>query len=233
MSTLIGKTILLIDDSKDTTLIAKRIIEGSGGRFISAESVKEGLMLAQTSSPHLIITDIVMPVHSGFVFLEKKNKIPDLEIIPTLVLSSLNDRTSVQKAIALGAADFILKPITAGTLLKKIRKTLKLTSQNTFNFLSHSAEPPPTGEVELPASITNVNESGFQLQSSVRLSQSTDIRIDAPLLNQLECDRSKIRVSWPNGRPLPEGQYVHDFKFVGINGNQAREIREKLKKGAA
>ena len=69
---LSDKCILLIDDDEDILVLAKRILEGAGMVCYTSTTIREGLMLAVSKIPHVIITDLQMPQVDGYVFLEKK-----------------------------------------------------------------------------------------------------------------------------------------------------------------
>jgi PleD family two-component response regulator len=123
-----GKTVLMIDDSPEALLLAKKIIESEGITFFEASNVADGIRSIEENSPHLVLTDLKMPEQDGFEFLRLRRTRADLSAIPVLVLSGMNDHDSVHKAISLGALDYIIKPFRAGLLIQKVRKALQSAS---------------------------------------------------------------------------------------------------------
>lgn len=113
MASLKGKDILIIDDAPEARLLARKILEVDGAQVSEAGGVDTGIELARKNVPHLIIVDLEMPVRSGFEFLTLRAADPLFQAIPTLVLSGKKDRASIQRAIAFGANDYILKPFRA------------------------------------------------------------------------------------------------------------------------
>jgi DNA-binding response OmpR family regulator len=79
-------------------------------------------LLAQT--PDLIISDLNMPYLDGFELLSLLRSDPQTASIPVVLLSGRTDGDSMAKAVGLGAADFLTKPVTRDQLLESIEACL-------------------------------------------------------------------------------------------------------------
>ena len=132
MGSLQGRNILIVDDARDVRILVKRILEGDGATVHEAPDADIALAVLQTRSPHLVITDLAMPGKSGFDLLDLRRSHEAWRNLPMLVLSGKNDLESVSRSIALGANDYILKPLSSTLLLQKVRRALKASS-----FLTH------------------------------------------------------------------------------------------------
>ncbi|MBC7386880.1 MAG: response regulator [Cryobacterium sp.] len=128
MSSLHEKEILLIDDAPEARMLARKILEVDGAIVSEASTIDDGINLIRNKVPHLILVDLEMPVRSGFEFLTVREGDALFKTIPTIVLSGRKDRESIQKVIAFGANDYILKLFRAILLLQKVRKVLMLIS---------------------------------------------------------------------------------------------------------
>ena len=74
----------------------------------------------------LVILDIIMPGMDGIQVLEKMKEKPELRDIPVIVCTTRKDAETVKKAVSLGAAGYIVKPVNAGVLIQKVREVLDI-----------------------------------------------------------------------------------------------------------
>src|SRR5262245_8866220 len=103
--------ILIADDTKINRTLVKRCLKGYGYQFLEAENGQEALEKIRVHHVDLVILDLIMPVLDGFAFLETLHAEPLDTSIPVIVNSSLEDITSIQKALALGSYDYFVKAL--------------------------------------------------------------------------------------------------------------------------
>ncbi len=113
-----SKKILLIDDEREVVQIMRKQIQTAGYEAHVAYNGEEGLKAAQRIHPHLILTDIAMPVMDGIVFYYELKNRQDLSHIPVIVASAYG--TTEAKMRDLGVKDFLIKPFDKDTLLAKL-----------------------------------------------------------------------------------------------------------------
>ena len=104
-------TILITDDAKVNRLLVQRCLQGQGYQFLEAANGHEALEKLRTTHVDLVILDLMMPILDGFAFLEQVHTDAQLSSIPVIVNSSLEDRGSIQKALALGSYDYFIKTL--------------------------------------------------------------------------------------------------------------------------
>ena len=120
------KKILLIEDEKILVEMYVQKFTQEGFEVISVISAEEGLELAKSEKPDLIILDILLPAKNGTFFLAELKK--DLEIakIPVVALSNYDHPETRKKAIDLGAKEYIIKTdFTPKEIVEKIKGYLK------------------------------------------------------------------------------------------------------------
>lgn len=100
-------TILVIDDNPDVVDLFRRYAAASGYNVIGAASGREGLAIAQTSEPSLIILDVMLPEQDGWETLQRLKGHTTLRNIPVFVCSVLE---TPDLALSLGARGFLKKP---------------------------------------------------------------------------------------------------------------------------
>lgn len=118
-------TILIIEDDLEVRATLGDILELNEFRTILASNGREGLAAAKSVKPAVIITDLAMPVMSGFELLEALRVDPDLRMIPVIVISAKVDRDANRRAMELGASDFLTKPFSEDEVIHSIATRLE------------------------------------------------------------------------------------------------------------
>lgn len=124
---MIKKRILMIDDEKEFCELVKMNLELTLTReFVVtfATNPKEGLYLAKTTKPDLILLDVAMPGMDGFQVLEKLKKDENTMGIPVVMLTAKDDDASKLQATELYNEMYITKPVEASDLIAKIKSVL-------------------------------------------------------------------------------------------------------------
>jgi DNA-binding response OmpR family regulator len=125
------KKILCIEDDRETaTLIAEELVE-RGYDVHLAHDGREGFAAILKQMPDLVLSDISMPVMSGFELLERLTATaPRFGNMPFVFLTALTDRDNELKGRQLGADDYITKPIDFDLLDAIIRARLAGVARN-------------------------------------------------------------------------------------------------------
>jgi two-component system, OmpR family, alkaline phosphatase synthesis response regulator PhoP len=105
------KKILIVDDEPDILEFLSYNFRKKGFTVLTAENGAEGILLARTESPQLIISDILMPGMDGVEMCTEIKKTPALREIPVLFLTAVNDDYKVLYAMSSGADQYVSKPI--------------------------------------------------------------------------------------------------------------------------
>lgn len=124
-SSLMQKTILLIEDNAEILENTAEILELANYHVLTANNGKEGVETALAARPDLIICDIMMPVLDGYGVIHLINKNADIQQTPLIFLSAKSERGDIRKGMELGADDYITKPFTETELLTAIESRLK------------------------------------------------------------------------------------------------------------
>lgn len=120
-------TILAIDDNPQNLVTLATSLEADFD-FQLASSGLQGLALAEATPPDLILLDVMMPVVDGFETCRRLKVNPKLASIPIIFLTALSDLETEVSGLALGAADYITKPINVSLVRQRVRNLLQLTS---------------------------------------------------------------------------------------------------------
>jgi putative two-component system response regulator len=132
-------TILIVDDGPDNLAVLGELLRPYH-RVLVANSGETALQVAaQTPPPDLILLDIMMPGMSGFEVLQRLAASPLTCTIPVIFTTAMNASESEEQGLALGAVDYITKPLRPAIVLARVRTHLelkhardRLKSDNTF-----------------------------------------------------------------------------------------------------
>ncbi len=120
------KTILVIDDILENRLLLMYLLESIGFTVYMAEDGKQALDMVDTAKPDLIITDLVMPVMTGFEFVKAIRQRSEFEQTPILALSASTYPLDESKSLKVGCNGFISKPVDTLKLFDFLSKHLSL-----------------------------------------------------------------------------------------------------------
>ncbi|MFP6576143.1 MAG: response regulator [Pirellulaceae bacterium] len=115
--------ILVVDDDIEIGKSVRYALESKGYRVLNATDGNQGLALAETEDPDLIILDMMMPKRSGFLVLEKLRR---SRPVPTRIIMITANEGNRHKEYAemLGVDDYIRKPFQMNRLLESVERLL-------------------------------------------------------------------------------------------------------------
>lgn len=122
--------ILVIDDEPQIRKLLNIILESNDYKVLIAATGLDGISLAASRQPDLILLDLGLPDKSGFEVLE------DLRqwfVKPIIIISVRNREEEIVRALDLGADDYITKPFRTGELLARTRTSLRRQNKSNGN----------------------------------------------------------------------------------------------------
>jgi len=117
--------ILIIEDEKTLRLLYRNILIREGYTVEQVANGEEGLQFCTEKQPDLILLDAMMPGIDGFTCCEKLQERLGENCPPILMITTLNDKKSVELAFKKGATEYITKPINWAVLRMRIYRLLK------------------------------------------------------------------------------------------------------------
>jgi signal transduction histidine kinase/DNA-binding response OmpR family regulator len=112
-------TVLVIDDDPVARELMQRFLDQQGLYMVAAASGEEGLKLAKELRPAVITLDVLMPGMDGWAVLGALKADPALASIPVIMATFVDDKN---KGFALGATEFLTKPINRADLARVLKK---------------------------------------------------------------------------------------------------------------
>jgi CheY-like chemotaxis protein len=111
--------ILAVDDMPDNLFLLQTFLEAEGFEVEIADSGKSALAKLSQVQPDLILLDVMMPDMNGFEVTQEIRASDRTQTLPILLISAY-DEQRLQNGLAVGANDYIRKPIDFNQLLSRI-----------------------------------------------------------------------------------------------------------------
>ena len=112
--------ILIVEDEPDVLLLLENRVRGAGHDVVSATNGEDGLTLVATEKPDLVVLDWMMPRRDGIDVCEEIRASDPEHAIKVLMLTARSQQSDVDRAMAAGADDYIVKPFSSRDLIDRI-----------------------------------------------------------------------------------------------------------------
>lgn len=132
-----SSTVLVIDDDPNALDIMQRCLTAEGFQVVTAESGEAGIALARTLRPDIILLDVMMPNLNGWAVLSTLKADVDLSAIPVVMVTIVDDE---HLGYALGAADYLVKPVDHDRLLAVLHKHHPASAPKTVLLVDDNAD---------------------------------------------------------------------------------------------
>jgi PAS domain S-box-containing protein len=197
--------ILIVDDSPTQLMLLHNTLIEAGYDVITATNGQEGFEKAKENAVTLIISDVVMPVMSGYEFCTVIRDDINLSEIPFILLTTLSDPADTLPALQSGADAFVTKPFNADFLLARIKDLLAVSALSTqrryqrksfqiiFDGETHVFQADPERMVELLFSTyANAVQKNIDLQATNKALVEAKREIDRHL-HELAVSEAQLR----------------------------------------
>lgn len=160
-------TILIVEDNRINRQLLCRILQLEYDT-LEAENGQEALdILARTEKISAVLLDIVMPVMDGYEFLERLQKTPYASV-PVIAITGELDKGAEQRALDLGAWDFVSKPYQPKTLRTRLKNVIVRSQYYLMSEMRHAYEHDPLTDL--------YNRATFFLETRRMLDNHPDAR---------------------------------------------------------
>jgi len=119
-----SKLVLIIEDQEDNRRIIRDLLTSAGYEIMEAVTGEEGVRLAATHRPELILMDIRLPDFDGYEATRRIKANPALRSIPIIAVTSYALSGDDVNAFEAGCDAYVSKPFSPRALLAKIREFL-------------------------------------------------------------------------------------------------------------
>ncbi|HOE41217.1 MAG TPA: EAL domain-containing protein [Rhodoferax sp.] len=129
MSTKSGYRVMVVDDRPENIYLMQAILSPAGYEVVVTTSGEAALRLAQASAPDLILLDVLMPEMDGYAVCSRLKQMEVTRQIPVIFVTAVDDTEAEARSFALGAADYITKPVKLSRVLARVKTHIALYRQ--------------------------------------------------------------------------------------------------------
>ena len=116
--------VMLVDDNQMLLDMYETFLEALSCRCEKVNDSREAVAKAVELKPQMILMDISMPGYTGLQVLEMLKVKAATKDIPVIMVTGENTMGDIETAFKLGAADYVVKPVSCETFLSKVRPQL-------------------------------------------------------------------------------------------------------------
>jgi len=125
-----SRVVLVVDDTKPHADILVRMLEKAGHEPIAAYDPEEGLRLAFSERPDLILLDVNMPGKSGYDVCQALKEAPETRAIPVMFVTAQDDKQARLRGFEVGGVDYVTKPFEKDIVLARVNAQLRMQEMN-------------------------------------------------------------------------------------------------------
>jgi DNA-binding response OmpR family regulator len=120
--------VLIVDDDTFLSGIYATKLELEGFQVVTARDGEEGLKMAASEKPDIVLLDVLMPKLDGFETLKRLKQEDATKGIPVIMLTNLGQKEDIEQALEAGAQDYLIKAhFVPAEAVEKIKAVLKMT----------------------------------------------------------------------------------------------------------
>ncbi|MGE5476778.1 MAG: response regulator [Bacteroidales bacterium] len=119
-----SKTIMTVDDSASMRQMVRLTLAGAGYEVVEAEHGQDALNKVGAAVPHMVVTDLNMPVMDGLTLIRNLRSLASFKGVPIVFLTTESDEAKKREAKEAGATGWLTKPFKQEQLLAVVKKVL-------------------------------------------------------------------------------------------------------------
>lgn len=125
MASASSKKILVVEDERDILHLVKHYLEKEGYRVSTAVTGAEGLTLAKSDHPDLLILDLMLPGMDGLEVCKRLRADQPTATLPIIMLTAKAEESDTVIGLELGADDYVTKPFSPKALVARVKALLR------------------------------------------------------------------------------------------------------------
>ena len=215
------KKILIVDDEKSISDLLVYNFEKEGYKTITASDGEEGVLLALTQEPDIILLDIMLPKIDGLTACKKIRQ--TLPKIPIIMLSAKGEEIDKILGLEIGADDYKTKPFSVRELIARVKANLRKMDPSEIDVLNNNkGNRVAVGEIALDLDKFEVEVRGQKVSDLTRREFEV-LRYLAQKPGQVITREDLLEKVWGY-------EYYGDIRTVDVT---IRRIREKIEKNTS
>ena len=211
--------ILLVDDDYDIRELGRALLTHAGHEVHTADGALNALKSLREFNFDMMITDVMMPNHSGFDLLKMIRLEAKWPQLTTVMLTGRRDRHDIELAGREGVQAYIVKPLEPELFVARIESLLE---KNNVSMPLPSVDFSIMGQVQMTIEISSVSELGITMKSPYQFRSGTLIPLDSAIFRRIGIPNPLTRVFTSQRK---DGDWETRLTFVDLNEADAEKLR--------
>lgn len=231
------KRILVVEDTDVNRVLLRRRLEKQGFDITEAADGRIALDLVRRSTFDLVLLDIMMPEVGGYEVLERLKADPDTAALPVIMISAIDEMSSVVRCIEAGAEDYLTKPYDAVLLQARINACLdkrRLRDQEVAYLKAVASLTRAAGAIERGAferaELTAVGDRTDELGTLARVFVRMASEV-ASREKQLRQEVERLKVEIDDARKKEQVAEITETTYFQDLQQKAATLRRRMRKG--
>jgi two-component system cell cycle response regulator len=231
------KRILVVEDTDVNRVLLRRRLEKQGFDVTEAADGRIALDLVRRSVFDLVLLDIMMPEVGGYEVLEQLKADPDTAALPVIMISAIDEMSSVVRCIEAGAEDYLTKPYDTVLLQARINACLdkrRLRDQEVAYLKAVAALTRAAGAIEQgrfdPAELSPVADRDDELGTLARVFFRMASEV-ASREKQLRQEVERLKVEIDDARKKEQVAEITETTYFQDLQQKAANLRRRMRKG--
>jgi DNA-binding response OmpR family regulator len=122
------RKVLVVDDNQDIRELVMHILDADGFHVFAAEDGQNAAAILRSNQMDLILLDVMMPGTSGLELLKeiRTGSLKGHQDVPVIMITAMATTDDIDKALAIGANSYIVKPFRGALIREKVRAILEI-----------------------------------------------------------------------------------------------------------
>lgn len=224
------KKILIVDDLKSILITLEAILQKEGYYVAACTNSIDAIDRFSLEHFDLMITDAIMPVGSnGYTLIATIRNGNRNKEIPIIMLTGKREKADIERALSVGANDYIVKPIDPDILVSKVKSILQLNESKQSNFAAALVSAQAT--VTLKTEIVSISESEIKFVTNYQLTPGQLYRFTSDFFRNFDIDTVNTRITdCVKSTETTVNSFNVAAQFIGLTDNELSKIRMWVRK---
>ena len=216
------KTILIVDDQKSILLTLESILKKENYIVLSCTNSIDAFDKFVNENIDLIITDAIMPMGTnGYTLIASIRNYKKNNQVPIIMLTGKREPTDIEKALVVGANDYMVKPIDPDILLSKVRSLFLKFNKTIEQEFIHAPVNLPVNVIT-KSSIKSISEVQIKLSTNFSCVIGQIYKIESDFFKQFELPFVSIRIL--ENKPV-DNEFEVTGQYISLTEKELSSIR--------
>jgi DNA-binding response OmpR family regulator len=224
------KKILIVDDLKSILITLEAILQKEGYYVAACTNSIDALDRFSLEHFDLMITDAIMPAGAnGYTLISTLRNGTRNKELPIIMLTGKREKADIERALSVGANDYIVKPIDPDILISKVKSILQQTESKQSSFAAALVSAQAT--VTVKTDIVSISESEIKFVTNYQLTPGQLYRFSSDFFRNFDVDTVNTRITDCNkSSEATSNSFNITAQFIGLSDNELSKIRMWVRK---